>query len=220
MSPSKRATAQAQRRRSRQRRRLSLAATAIVVALLFAVGLYALTPHGGGGSATVYAVGSPGIGEQAPPMSLRSTAGGTFDLTKARTNGPVLLYFQEGLTCQPCWDQIKAIQNDAAKYRNLGIKQIVSITSDPLDQIAQKAKDDGLRIPILSDPGLAVSKTYNANAYGMMGTSRDGHTFVLVDKNGSIRWRADYGGPPHYTMFVDDTKLLAQIAKATGGSAT
>jgi hypothetical protein len=43
---------------------------------------------------------------------------------------------------------------------------------------------------------------------------------VLVAPDGSIRWRADYGGPPNYTMFVDDTKLLAQIAKAGGGTAT
>ena len=109
----------------------------------------------------------------------------------------MLLYFQEGLTCQPCWDRIKAIEQDAATFKQLGITQIVSITSDPLDEISQKAKDDGLTIPILSDPGLIVSKTDNAEAYGMMNRSRDGHTFVLVNPDGTIRWRADYGGPLH-----------------------
>jgi hypothetical protein len=55
---------------------------------------------------------------------------------------------------------------------------------------------------VLSDPGLAVSQQYHANSYGMMGASRDGHTFILVGPDGVIRWRADYGGPPKYTMFL------------------
>jgi hypothetical protein len=45
----------------------------------------------------------------------------------------------------------------------------------------------------------------------MMGTSRDGHTFVLVGPDGRIRWRADYGGPPKYIMFLPTTTLLADI---------
>jgi peroxiredoxin len=220
MSPSKKAIVHAQRRRSRKRQRLLLATAASVAALLFAVGLYASTPHRGGGNASAYDVGSPGVGRQAPPISLRSTAGGTFDLAAARAKGPVLLYFQEGLGCQPCWDQIKAIQKDAAKFRKLGITQIVSITNDPLDQITQKSTDEGLTIPTLSDPGLAVSKSYSADLYGMMGGSRNGHTFVLVNRDGSIRWRADYGGPPNFTMFVDDAKILAEIAKTKATQST
>lgn len=69
----------------------------------------------------------------------------------------------------------------------------------------------GLTTPVLSDPDLAVSKTYDANSYGMMGTSRDGHTFILVGPDGTIRWRADYGGAPDYTMYVTVNKLLADL---------
>ncbi|WP_225859683.1 hypothetical protein [Streptomyces albicerus] len=49
-----------------------------------------------------YDVGSPGIGTTAPGFPLASSAGGTTSLPawKGKT---VLLYFQEGLTCQPCW---------------------------------------------------------------------------------------------------------------------
>ena len=90
-----------------------------------------------------------------------------------------------------------------------------SITSDPLAEITQKAADDRLTTPILSDPGLTVSKTYNAQSYGMMNGSRDGHTFILINRDGTIRWRADYGGPPNFTMFVNATELLAEIAKAS-----
>ena len=219
MSPSKKALAEKEREQAKTRTRI--AGTALLLVTLFGAGLYLLTRGGasaGKAGATSYDIGSPGVGEQAPPISLRSSKGGSFDLAKARSNGPVLLYFQEGLTCQPCWDQIKAIEDDAAKYHTLKITQIVSITSDPLDQITQKASDDGLTIPILSDPGLKVSKTYNAQEFGMMNGSRDGHTFVLVNPDGSIRWRADYGGPPRFTMFVDDATLLAEIRKASTGA--
>jgi peroxiredoxin Q/BCP len=45
----------------------------------------------------------------------------------------------------------------------------------------------------------------------MMGTSRDGHSFILVGPDGVIRWRADYGGAPDYTMDVPVTQLLANL---------
>ena len=77
--------------------------------------------------------------------------------------------------------------------------------------ITTKARDMGLTIPVLSDPALAVSRQYQASSYGMMGASRDGHTFILVGPDGTIRWRADYGGPPKYTMFLPTSSLLADI---------
>ena len=88
---------------------------------------------------------------------------------------------------------------------------MVSITSDPVGAITQKVRDMRLSIPVASDPRLAVSDAYHVNQYGMMGTSRDGHTFILVGPNGLIHWRADYGGPPKYTMFLPTSALLADI---------
>lgn len=185
-------------------------------------GLYGLTVigKGGGGSSSSaggkyqYAVGSPGPGRPAPALRLPSTAGGMFDLASYRGKSQVLLYFQEGLTCQPCWDQMQAIQKDLVKFHALGIGPIVSITTDPLDQIKQKVKDEGLTIPVLSDVGATYSSpsAWGTNQYQMqMMGDRNGHSFILVGKNGRIRWRADYGGAPNYTMFVPDDRLLADL---------
>jgi len=69
----------------------------------------------------------------------------------------------------------------------------------------------GLTTPVLSDPSLTVSEKYSANRYGMMGATRDGHSFILVGPDGTIRWRADYGGAPDYTMFVPVDKLLNDL---------
>ncbi len=166
----------------------------------------------------LFQVGSPGPGEQAPAIQLPSTAGGKFDLASQRGK-TVLLYFQEGLTCQPCWDQLKDIQSKSGQFQALGIDTIVSITTDPLKALHQKVTDEGLTIPVLSDPELVASRAYTANGYGMMGASRDGHTFIIVGPDGRIRWRADYGGAPNYTMYVPVPNLIADIrAGLNGGS--
>ena len=169
-----------------------------------------------GGSSTAgagkypYQAGSPGAGQAAPGFTLAASTGGNISLSRFRDK-TVLLFFQEGLTCQPCWDQITDLQQHAAQLRAAGITQVVSVTSDPVAAITQKTRDMGLTIPVLSDPNLAVSQEYGANSYGMMGASRDGHTFILVGPDGRIRWRADYGGAPKYTMFVPTASLLADL---------
>lgn len=157
-----------------------------------------------------YQVGDPGPGEEAPPIELPSTVGGTFDLSSAHGE-TVLLYFQEGLMCQPCWDQIKDIEAQRGEFQDLGIDRVVSITTDPLGALEQKVESEGISTPVLSDPDLAVSKTYNTNKYGMMGESRNGHTFIVVGPDGKIEWRADYGGAPDYTMYVPVPNLLADM---------
>ncbi len=47
----------------------------------------------------------------------------------------------------------------------------------------------------------------------MMGTSTYGHTFIVVGPDGTIRWRADYGGSPNYTMYVEPDALLADLSE-------
>jgi peroxiredoxin len=165
-------------------------------------------------AAYTYQVGAPGPGQPAPAVHLTATDGSTFDL--GHENGKtVLLYFQEGVGCEPCWNQITDIQRLRASFAAAHVDEIVSITTDPMDALRQKVADEHVTIPVLSDPGLDVSKTYNANRYGMMGMGADGHTFVLVGPDGRIRWRADYGGAPNYTMYVPVDRLLADLAKAT-----
>jgi peroxiredoxin len=43
----------------------------------------------------------------------------------------VLLYFQEGLSCQPCWDQINDLEQNEAALQAAGVNAVVSITTDP-----------------------------------------------------------------------------------------
>ena len=206
------AAQQAQQRAGRRRKIGVLAAVAAGVAAVVA-GLFVLfhnnaSPAGTG--AYPYQVGSPGPGHAAPAFTLAASTGAKVSLSQYRGKS-VLLFFQEGLSCQPCWTQIADLEKHAAQLKAAGISQVLSITGDPVGAITQKTRDMGLTTPVLADPGLAVSRAYGANAYGMMGSSADGHTFIVVGPSGVIRWRADYGGAPRYTMFLPTTSMLADM---------
>jgi peroxiredoxin len=217
------------RPRQRQaRRRLSLGVKGGIVAVLAVLVLggifYANSTSGSSlGGAYHYDVASPGVGAVAPPIRLQATNGSSFDLASLRGQS-VLLFFQEGIGCEPCWTQMQDMQKTMSQFRALGISRVAMITTDDKGALRQKVADEGITVPVLSDPGFSVSVKYHANQYGMMGNSADGHTFILVGKDGKIQWRADYGGAPNYTMYVPVPNLLADlrvgIKSAPGGASS
>jgi peroxiredoxin len=204
------------RGRPASRRRGWIIAAAVVVVFALVV-LYLVYQNSqgkhdttAGGSGFTHVAGEPGAGTAAPAFTLTSGTGAQVSLTDFRGRN-VLLYFQEGLSCQPCWDQIKDLERSKAALRAAGVDAVVSITTDPANLIGQKAADEKLTTPVLSDPSMQVSRAYDANSYGMMGDMRDGHSFILVGPDGTIRWRADYGGKPDYTMFLPTAKMLTDL---------
>ncbi len=208
---------------ARRQRRRTLLVRSGAVAVVAAVGVFILVRAGGGnGSASShpsFVVGHPGPGADAPPIQLASTAGGTFNLS-AQRGKTVLLYFQEGIGCQPCWDQMHAIEQNWQQFQRLGVNEFVAITGDSLDQLRQKVSDEGLHTPVLADPKLSLGPTYETNQFGMMGMSAYGHSFLLVGPDGKIVWRADYGGSPNYTMYVGPPALLADLRAGIGTTKT
>lgn len=189
---------------------------AVIAVLGILAGLYAIyrTSAAGdersGAGRHEFQVGDPGPGRPAPNFTLTASTGKQISLADYRGR-TVLLYFQEGIGCQPCWDQIRDLERAKDKLTAAGVDQVLSITTNDIGDITRKTKDDGLSTPVLSDPDLTVSHAYQANQYGMMGDSRDGHTFLLVGPDGRITWRADYGGAPNYTMYVPVDDLLADL---------
>jgi len=69
---------------------------------------------------------------------------------------------------------------------------------------------------------MGVSRLYGADKYAMMPAmsnmaGRDGHNFVLVNKDGTIGWRGDYGGKPNYTMYLPVQNLVAALQAGLNG---
>jgi len=65
-------------------------------------------------------------------------------------------------------------------------------------------------IPVLVDSEREASKAYGVlNLPSQMHSDRPGHTFILVDKDGKIRWIADYP-----TMRVPEEEILNSIKKS------
>ncbi|GAA2027384.1 hypothetical protein GCM10009740_16360 [Terrabacter terrae] len=201
-------------------RRVLLAVAAVIAGTILALYLVfqgsqvskVQTRAPGTGSGYHHVAGQPGAGAAAPEFTLASSDGASVSLSHYRGK-TVLLYFQEGLSCQPCWDQIKDLEQNQQALKSAGIDAVLSVTTDPAPLLAQKTTDERISTPVLSDPDLTVSRAYDANAYGMMGDMRDGHSFLLVDPEGTIRWRADYGGEPDYVMFVPTAKMLSDLAR-------
>jgi len=191
------------------------------LALLAVGGLFLAFRNGqpdaaGPGHKSAYQVGQPAAGGTAPAFTLPASTGRPVSLSDYRGKN-VLLFFQEGIGCQPCWDQIRDLEKDTTKLHAAGIDDVVSITTSPADLVAQKVRDDRLTTPVLSDPDLKVSKSYSANSFGMMGDSRDGHSFMLIGPDGKLKWRADYGGAPNYTMYLPVDRMLIDMRQMMAG---
>ncbi len=223
---SRRAAAEARQRRQRRilvQVGLVLAAAVVVLFLIARSSSDSGSGGDGGGAGAAggpdFVVGTPGPGEAAPPIRLESSSGEVWDLGRDGAGQTTLLYFQEGLMCQPCWDQMGDIEANFADYQALGIDEMVAITVNPVDLLRQKLADEGLDSIALSDPDVSLGPTYSANQYGMMGTAMYGHTFIVVGPDGRILWRGDYGGPPRHTMYVANSDLLADLRAGLDGTA-
>jgi peroxiredoxin Q/BCP len=158
---------------------------------------------------------SIGAGVIASDFSLPATSGGTFRLSDYRGKSNVLLFFNEGLSCQPCLTQMQGLDTLNANFKNLNIVTI-SITADPPQALSQWVQSGGPRYGmVLSDQGLQVSRMYDMLGpnVSMMPGSAPGHSFVLVNKDGVIVWRHDYGP---YNMSVPNDEIMAAVKQALG----
>ena len=190
--------------------RIKLAAfLLIIVVAVGVIGYVALTPREASESLI-------GVGSVAPGFSLPSTSGNTFRLSDYRGKSNVLLFFNEGLSCQPCLAQMQGLDALNSGFKNLNVV-VVSITGDPLQTLTEWTKSSGPTYGmVLSDQGLEVSRSYGmlgADASMMPGTA-PGHSFILVNENGVIVWRHDYGP---YNMNVANDEIMAAVRQALGG---
>jgi peroxiredoxin Q/BCP len=126
----------------------------------------------------------------APDFTLPSVNGEPVTLSSYKGQRNVLLYFNEGYGCSPCWQQAQDLQERSADLEAANTA-FVDIMVDPPGLIKSEVTRWGLKIPVLSDTDRTVSQQYNMLGFGMH-ADKPNHTFVFVDKDGQIRWWQDY----------------------------
>src|SRR3990172_10432381 len=120
----KRKNAQPWWRRRRVRRRL-----AVLGALALVVGVFAwlvVRGEGGGGSGS-----GEFLREPAPAFSLPTVAEGQVSLADHVGRHNTLLYFSEGIGCDPCFDQIVGLEADWDRVAALDVG-LVRVRGEPM----------------------------------------------------------------------------------------
>jgi len=205
---------QAKEHQSQQRKGL-LGKTIIVIAAIATIvflGYLVLSSSPSsqnGGSSNMTSLGNLKLGDRAPDFTLPATNGSTVSLNQYKGKN-VLLYFQEGVMCQPCWKQIGTMQKNSDKFKAIETK-VIAIGVDTTADWGPILKAEGVTsIPVLIDNERKVSKEYGVlDLPSQMHSDRPGHTYILVDKWGKIRWIADYP-----TMRITDEKVISSISEA------
>ncbi len=152
-------------------------------------------------------------GSIAPDFSLTDTTGGTFTLSDYRGKSNVLLFFNEGLACSPCLQQMQELDQLNQQLASMSITA-ASITTDSMGQLSNWAQLSGPRdSKVLSDQSLTVSRAYDMLGNSMHPGMVPGHTFMLINKSGMVVWRHDYYPP---SMYVPNDQLLSDIKQAMG----
>jgi peroxiredoxin len=98
----------------------------------------------------------------------------------------------------------------ASNFKALGVA-LVSIGTDPLSDLRPAAQEYGITTPLLSDKDGTMSRAYGVLQWAMP-NGEPGHTFVLVGKDGTVKWIKDYGAPQDGgLMYVAVDELTQEI---------
>ncbi len=199
------------RKKSLRRQSHGARNAAVVVGLLVAASAAIIyVAMQGNGTPT----GLLGVGAQAPAFSLTGVNGSSFNLASYAGKSDVLLFFNEGLSCSPCLQQMVDIDRNYSTFGDMGIV-VASITTDSASGMTTWSQNNRIsNMMVLTDPSLTVDREYDTLFAGSMHPGMaPGHTFILVGKDGTILWRQDYGS---YTMYVPMNQLIASVKAAAG----
>lgn len=108
--------------------------------------------------------------------------------------------------------QVVDLQNDP-NFQALDVA-VVSIALDSVSELALGVQEYGITtIPLLSDPDSEVSAAYDVLKWAVA-SGEPSHTFILVDRDGTVVWIRDYGSPdkPDSTMYVPVDELTQEVS--------
>ena len=150
------------------------------------------------------------VGKPAPDFNLQNQRGETFKLSEMRGKKTVL-FFNEGIMCYPaCWNQMAALGSDE-DLNNSNVISASIVTDNSTQWNSAFAKMPELnKGTILFDSDKTVSIEYSMLSVesSMHKGSSPGHTFVIVDENGLVRYVKDDA-----QMGIRNQELRDELAK-------
>jgi len=150
------------------------------------------------------------VGKPVPEFALTDREGKIYSPENLKGKNYVL-FFNEGLMCYPaCWSQMAEFGTDARFNKDdlQAFSVVVDAKSDW--QYAIEKMPDLARAKVLFDSGAVVSREFNVLTVNssMHYGSMPGHTYIVVDKNGVVRYV--YDDP---TMALNNDMLFNKISE-------
>ena len=130
-------------------------------------------------------------GTIAPDFTLPSTSGKTISLSDYKGKN-IFLFFNEGVMCAPCWQEVSRLERFKQDFDNLNTV-IIPISVDDQKTWDPILKEEKITTPIHIDADRKVTKLYKAlGTPSSMHDDRAGHTYIHITPDGKIHSNADF----------------------------
>lgn len=150
------------------------------------------------------------LNKPAPNFSFNDRNGNNYSSDNLKGKN-VVLFFSEGLACYPaCWNQIASFATDQ-RFNTSDTVALSVVLESPEDWQKVTQKMDGIdKANIVFDKGGQISRVFgmmSVTSSMRQGTSL-GHTYVIIDKQGIIRYVFD-----DPSMAVRNDQIASELAK-------
>jgi len=153
---------------------------------------------------------TPAVGSEAPEFSLPNAQGKLVSLSKALSDGPVVVTFYRGSWCPYCNLQLRAYQRALPEITALG-GRLMAISAQLPDKSLSTVEQNALEFDALSDVGNRV-----ARSFGLVYALPDELRAVLISNNkalpmfnGDDSWELPV--PATYVIGRDGRVVLASV---------
>ncbi len=166
------------------------------------------------------------VGSPLPDTKVTTESGETVKLSKALAGKPTALVFYRGHWCPYCMKHLAGLKEIAGELEGMGIN-LVAVTPDKPEYIAEAKEKAELSIDIYSDPKLDAAKAMGlafqldpqtAKRYKKHLVESTGHdtgqlpvpAVFLTDKSGKITW---VFSQPDFKVRLSNEEFLAAAKK-------
>ncbi len=154
------------------------------------------------------------VGHSAPDFTLCDSANRPWNLLEHAAQGPVVVVFYLGYSCNACVHNLCELNADLARFESLS-GQVVAVSGDSPEMTRQRfAQFGAFRFPVLSDPDHAVARQYGVIRPAAAGEKANSeleepvHGTFVVGRGCAVHW-AHSGDAP----FRNDMALLFEVAR-------